>query len=84
MVSWVYAMLSKLRTYALAILGVLAAVFGFMWQMTRAKHEKALKKGIEEAREVEQKATNAMVEGLENEQKEIKDAKNNTSRSDFE
>jgi len=61
----VCVMLSQIKTYALAALGVLAAIFGFMWQMTRAKHEKALKQGIEGAREVENKATDAMVEGLE-------------------
>lgn len=74
-------MLGKLKTYALAILGVLAAVFGFMWQMTRAKHEKALKRGIEEAREVENKATDAMIEGLENEEQIKND--NNIDRKSF-
>jgi hypothetical protein len=62
-------MLSKIKSYALAILGMLAAFAGFMWQMTRAKHEEALKDGIEDARETEQKATKTMVEGLENEAK---------------
>ena len=76
-------MLNKLKTYALAIVGVLAAVFGFMWQLTRAKHERALKRGIKEAREVESKATDAMIDGLENEQEAVKSAKNNTDRSDF-
>ena len=78
-------MLSKLKVYALAILGVIAAVFGFMWQLTRAKHEKALKNGVEQARKTEQKATNAMVEGLENEKQEtIKASKPNPIRNDFE
>ena len=62
-------MLNSLKTYALAILGGLAAVFGFMWQMTRAKHEKALKDGIEKSRKTESKATDKMVEGLDNEAK---------------
>ena len=74
-------MLSKLKTYALAVVGVLAAVFGFMWQMTRAKHERALKRGIEEAREVENKATDAMINGLEKEN-EIKND-NSTDRGNF-
>lgn len=63
------------------ILGALAAIFGFMWQMTRAKHEKALKQGIEDAREVESKATDALIEGLENEEK-IKN-NNSTDRDNF-
>jgi len=74
-------MLSKLKTYALAALGVLAAVFGFMWQMTRAKHERALKQGIQDAREVENKATDAMIDGLEAEN-EIKND-NSTNRDKF-
>jgi len=79
--SLVLEMLSSLKTYALAILGGLAAIFGFMWQMTRAKHEKALKDGIEKARKVENKATDAMVEGLENEGKIQSD--NTTNRDKF-
>ena len=66
-------MLSRLKTYSLAILGALAAFSGFMWQLTRAKHEKALKDGIEAARETEKKATNAMIEGMEKENEVIKD-----------
>ncbi len=78
-------MLSKVKVYALAILGVVAAVFGFMWQLTRAKHEKALKNGVEKARKTEQKATGAMIEGLENEKQEtIKASKPSSTRDDFE
>lgn len=74
-------MLSKLKTYSIAILGALAAFAGFMWQMTRAKHEKALKDGIEEARETEKKATEAMIEGV-NKENEIKND-NTTDRTSF-
>jgi hypothetical protein len=74
-------MLSKLKTYAIAILGALAAFAGFMWQMTRAKHERALKRGIQDARKVENKATDAMIEGLEKED-EIKND-NSTDRDKF-
>lgn len=74
-------MLSKLKTYAIAILGALAALGMFMWQMMRAKHEKALKQGIQDAREVENKATDAMINGLEKEN-EIKND-NSTDRDNF-
>lgn len=74
-------MFSTIKTYALAILGAFAAFAGFMWQMTRAKHEKALKRGIEEAREVENKADDAMINGLEKED-EIK-SNNAVDRSKF-
>lgn len=62
-------MLSKLKTYALAAVGVLAAVFGFMWQLSRASHIKDKLSGEKAAREVEQKDIKATVEGLENEAK---------------
>ena len=80
-VSWESVMLSKIKTYALAILGAIASFGMFMWQMTRAKHEKALKRGIEEAREIENKATDKMINGLEAEN-EIKNDKS-TDRKSF-
>ena len=64
-------MFDTIKTYALIALGAIAAVFGFLWQMVRAKHANALKKGVEEAREVEQKDIKATIEGLENENKAI-------------
>jgi len=64
-------MLSSLKTYALAALAAFAAFAAFMWQMTKAKHERALKRGIEKAREVENKDAKATAEGLQNEAKVI-------------
>lgn len=66
---WVFVMLSKIKTYALAALGALSAFALFMWQMTRANFKSAQLKGEKKAREVETKATEKMVEGLENEDK---------------
>jgi len=62
-------MLNKLKTYALVILGVFAAFAGFMWQMTRANFKAAELKGQKKARKVENKAQDAMIEGLDNENK---------------
>ena len=74
-------MLNTIKTYALAALGAIAAFGMFMWQMTRAKHEKALKDGIEKSRKTESKATDAMIEGLDNEAKIQADR--STNRDNF-
>lgn len=76
--------LSKLKTYALAILGLFAAFAGFMWQMTRAKHEKALKDGIEEAREIEHEAQDQLNKDLKKEGIDLENANNNIKRDGFE
>ena len=62
-------MLSNIKIYALVVLGFMASVFGMLFYRQKAKHEAALKRGSEEAREVENDATDAMVEGLKNEAK---------------
>ena len=62
-------MLSKLKTYVIAVLGVISAVFFGLFYREKAKHEKAVRKGVEKAREVEKNATEALLEGLENEGK---------------
>lgn len=77
-------MLSKLKLYALAALGALAAFFGFMWQMSRAGRIKDKLKGVQKAREVERDAHEALAEGLEAEVKEVENAKNNSKRDAFE
>ena len=48
-------MLSTIKTYALAVLGAIAAFGMFMWQLMRAKHANAVRKGVEQARKVERK-----------------------------
>lgn len=79
----VIKMLSKLKLYALAVLGALAAVFGFLWQMSRAGRIKDKLKGVAKARKVERDAHEALVDGLENESKEVENAKNTSDRSGF-
>ena len=74
-------MLSKLKTYALAILGVLAAFAGFMWQMTRASNLKAQVKREKAARTTEKKAVTEIIDGIEKEN-EIKND-NTTDRNSF-
>ena len=53
--------------YSVAALGVLSAVFAALFYREKAKHQESLKDGIDAARETEAKATDAMIEGLENE-----------------
>lgn len=66
-------MLSKIKTYALAVLGAIAAFALFMWQMTRANFKSAQLKGEKKAREVENKDAKATREGLQNEAKVLDD-----------
>ena len=74
-------MLSNLKTYALAILGALAAFGLFMWQMTRANFKAAELKGQKAARDTERKAVEIMIDGMEAENEIKKD--NSTNRGKF-
>jgi len=62
-------MLDKLKAYALAALGVLAAVFAALFYRERANYKEAQLEGEKAAREVEQKDIKATMEGLQNEAK---------------
>ncbi len=74
-------MLSKIKTYALAVLGATAAFGLFMWQMTRANFKSAQLKGEKKAREVEKKAVSGMINDLDKEN-EIKND-DTTDRKSF-
>jgi hypothetical protein len=74
-------MLSKLKTYAMIALGAVTAFALFMWQFTRANFKAAELKGEKAAREVENKSSDAMIGGLENEEKIKNDA--TTDRKSF-
>lgn len=84
LVSWAYEMLSSLKTYGIAILGIVAAVFAALFYKSKAKYEGAMRKGIEQQRATEKKATDAMVKGLNREKEARKNAKDAiASRSHF-
>ena len=73
-------MLSQLKTYLLAALGLVSAVFAALFYREKAKEGERAKA----AQKVQEKASDALVEGLENEQK-VKNEKVDTSkRTDFE
>ena len=64
-------MFSTIKSYLLAGLAVISGVLAALWQYQRAKFKSAKLKGVEEAREVEQKDIKATIEGLENENKAV-------------
>ena len=74
-------MLSKLKLYALIALGVLTAFFGFMWQLTRANYKGAQLDGEKAARDVENKASTAIITGVSKENEIQND--NSTDRKSF-
>jgi len=77
----VSVIVSKLKTYALAILSVLAAVFFALFKGSQAARAKEKLDASENARETEQKATQALVDGLESEQ-EARNEDIDTSKRD--
>ena len=77
-------MLSNFKTYAIALLGIAAAVFAALFYRSKAKYEGAMRKGVEQVRETEKKATTAMVNGLNREKEARKNAKDSiVNRSYF-
>jgi len=75
-------MLSKIKTYAIAALAVIAGVLAALWQYQRAAFANARLKGEKRVRKTEKKAVNAMIAGLENEN-EVKNDKADPNRDDF-
>ena len=76
-------MFSQIKLYLIAGLGILASVFAALFYRKSAQFESAKLDGVEKARETENKATDAMVDGLKNEQEEINEAANSTKRDGF-
>lgn len=77
-------MLNKLKIYALAVLGVISSVFAALFYREKAKHQEALKDGIQEAREIEHEAQDQLNKDLEKERQARENAANRTDRTDFE
>lgn len=73
-------MLDRLKSWGLILLGIIAAiasVFG-LWQ--KAGREKDRRKAEENARRTEHKATDAMTDGMQNEQQEVNRARDQARR----
>lgn len=62
-------MLSRIKDYLLAGLAVAVGLLSAVAMWYRERLKSAQLKGEQEARETEKKATDAMIEGLENESK---------------
>ena len=71
----------NVKTILGGLVAFLSALAYGLFQKSRREEEK--RKGIEKAREVETKATDALTAGLTNEQKELKDARSRTGRDHF-
>jgi len=70
-------MFGAIKNYGIAIAGIVAAVFAALFYGSKAKYESAMRKGTEQVRKTEKKATTAMVNGLNREKKARENAKNN-------
>ena len=64
-------MISTIKNYLLAGLAIIASLAVAAASWYRGSLKSAQLKGSEDAREVEKKATEAMIEGIENESKDI-------------
>ncbi len=62
-------MFSAFKNYGLAIVSVIASVLLALLYRSKAKYEKTIRNASEEARATENRATEAMVEGLSKEAK---------------
>jgi len=83
MLSSVLSGLSTVKYYIMAALGFGVVVLYALLQSEKKERAQEKLKGIKKARETEKKATNAMVEGLQNEQ-DVKDNIDTSKRDHFE
>lgn len=74
-------MLSQIKVYLVAGLGILTAVFYALFQREKAKRADEHKEIAEHTAEKTKDATGAMVQGLNNEEK-IKNAKRDSDKRD--
>ena len=65
----------RLKAYALAALGLLSAIMAALFYREKAARETEKRKGIEQARDTEQKAVDALTTGLANEVAALEEAK---------
>lgn len=66
MFSWIPGV-PELKTYALVVLGVLAAFGLFMWKSSQLGRVKDKVKGIKQARATERRVNQSIIKGLQNE-----------------
>lgn len=74
-------MLSKIKSWAIAGLAILATVAYALFRTEQARRAKEKLKGVQQARETERKAGEALVDGLKKEQ-EVRNEEVDTNRRD--
>ena len=75
--------MQTVKTYLLAALGAISAIFAALFYREKGKRQEALKEGIEEARKAEHEAYDEMSEGLKKEAENVENI-DNSKRTDFE
>ena len=68
-------MLASAKNYIIAILGIIASIAIALMYRSKAKYEGAMRKGVEQVRETEKKASQALINGMKREKKARDDAK---------
>jgi hypothetical protein len=76
-------MFSTIKTYAIAILALIAAIATALMYRSKAKYEGAMRKGVEQVRETEKKAQNAIDTGRKREKEARSEAKSAIANRTF-
>lgn len=76
-------MLGSIKTYAIAILALIAAIATALMYRSKAKYEGAMRKGVEQVRETELKAQKAIDSGRKREKEARDEAKHSIANRTF-
>ena len=76
-------MLSAAKNYLIAILGIIASIAIALMYRSKAKYEGAMRKGVEQVRETEKKAQNAVDKGRKREKEARDEAKSAIANRTF-
>lgn len=76
-------MLNNIKNYLIAILGVIASIAIALMYRSKARYEGAMRKGVEQVRETEKKAQNAIDNGRKREKEARSEAKSAIANRTF-
>lgn len=76
-------MFSTIKNYIIAVLGVGMSIAIALMYRSKAKYQGAMRKGVEQVRATEQKATQAMVKGITREKEARDEAKSAITNRNF-
>lgn len=74
---------STIKNYIIAVLGIVLSIAVALMYRSKAKYQGAMRKGIEQVRETEKKATQAMVKGIKREKEARDEAKSAIANRNF-